>query len=572
MSNHNETMMLDAAASVDTAYMMSTDEPFKGTLDNKNDEDWIRIELTAGMLYTISLSGAETNGSADTILKLFDSKGGGPFDSNDDIDGAKGNLNSELKFTPEESGVYYISASAYTGNPSQDNSGAYTVTVTEMVVDPTMGTAITGTDAVADNPDTPDVDETVSGNDKLSGTDAGEMIMGLGGDDTLYGGGGDDTLDGGAGDDLLVGGPGADTLMGGTSTEDGGDTISYGYSPAGVTINLNDGTARGGNADGDTIVDMGEDRIENVIGSEYDDVITGNRYVNSLWGRGGNDELDGLRGNDMLFGGAGDDNLDGGRGDDTLEGGPGADVLTGGDEGTEGNTASYAGSMMGVTVRLHNSKFMGGDAMGDSFGATVTATYTDMDDEEQEVMLPDIRHLTGSDNADILAGDFRNNTIMGGGGDDKIYGGPGGGADSTNADMLMGDGGDDMIFGGAGNDTLDGGAGNDMLNGGGWADTLRGGAGSDMIYADAMDVASGNIDGYGVDDDGNDQTTDLDADMTDVDTLSFAMVVNEENDIGITADITSATINNIENVTGSEYDDDLTGDAQDNVIEGGAGQ
>ena len=33
-------------------------------------------------------------------------------------------------------------------------------------------------------------------------------------------------------------------------------------------------------------------------------------------------------------------------------------------------------------------------------------------------------HLTGSANADILAGDFRDNTIKGGGGDDKIYGGP----------------------------------------------------------------------------------------------------------------------------------------------------
>ena len=32
---------------------------------------------------------------------------------------------------------------------------------------------------------------------------------------------------------------------------------------------------------------------------------------------------------------------------------------------------------MGVTVRLHNSKFMGGDAKGDSFGARVAATYTD---------------------------------------------------------------------------------------------------------------------------------------------------------------------------------------------------
>ena len=34
----------------------------------------------------------------------------------------------------------------------------------------------------------------------------------------------------------------------------------------------------------------------------------------------------------------------------------------------------------------------------------------------------------------------------------------------------------------------------------------------------------------------------------------------------------NGTITNIENIVGSQYDDDLTGDAQDNVIEGGAGR
>ena len=557
-----QEMMMDAAASVETAAMMSAGDTFEGSLSSKSDEDWIRIELTAGMLYTISLSGA-AGGVSDTVLKLLDSKGG-LIDSNDDIDGAKGNLNSELMFTPEVSGTYYISAGAYTGNPSVDNMGAYTVTVTEMVVDPTMGAAIVGTDRVEADPNEDPPVEYVSGNDKLSGTSAGEMIMGLGGDDSLYGGGGDDTLDGGAGDDLLVGGAGADTLMGGMGD---GDTISYGYSPAGVTINLDDGTARGGNADGDTIVDMGEDRVENVIGSEHDDAITGNRYANSLWGRGGNDELDGLRGNDMLFGGSGDDDLDGGRGDDTLEGGYGADVLTGGDGM---NTASYAGSMMGVTVRLHNSKAMGGDAEGDTFAGRVTATYTNEDDEEIEVSLPDIANLTGSANADVLAGDFRDNEISGGGGDDKIYGGPGGGADSTNADTLSGDGGDDMIFGGAGDDELDGGAGNDMLVGGAGNDMLVGGAGSDMIYADAMDTV---INGFMVNDPDTADVDESDESVNnamDVDTLSYAMVDNE-NETGITAALAD-TITNIENIVGSKYDDVLTGDDQNNVIEGGRGR
>ena len=544
--------MMDAAATTETAAKMSAGDTFEGNLSTKNDKDWIRIELTAGMVYTFSLSGAEEGGSNDTFLELFSSKGG-LIDDNDDIDGPKGDLNSQIKdFIPEVSGVYYISASAYTGNPFVDNSGAYTLTVTEMEpADADAGDDIPGTD----------------GNDKLFGTEKGEKISGGEGSDSIYAMAGDDTLDGGPGNDLLVGGPGADTLMGG----EGNDTISYAHSEAGVTINLADGTAARGNAIGDTLGDA----IENVIGSGYDDALTGSKVANSLWGMGGNDELDGLRHDDNLYGGSGDDDLDGGRGDDTLEGGPGADVLTGGDGS---DTASYAGSTMGVTVRLHTSSARGGDAKGDTFGATVTATYMNMDDEEVEVMLPDIMHLTGSANADILAGDFRNNTIKGGDGDDKIFGGPDpsdlgpmpstadrGGA--TNVDTLMGEGGNDRIWGGAGNDTLMGGAGNDTLIGGAGADTYRGGAGSDMIYADAMDTV---INGFGPEDD-----TDME-DAMDVDILSYAMVSNEdETGIG-TADspltIGADTILNIENIVGSDYDDFLTGDDQDNVIEGGAGR
>ena len=153
--------------------------------------------------------------------------------------------------------------------------------------------------------------------------------------------------------------------------------------------------------------------------------------------------------------------------------------------------------MMGVTVRLHSQQAMGGDAEGDSFGGMVTVEYTvedeDGDETDHEAMLPDIMNLTGSAMADILAGDMRNNTIMGGRGDDKIYGGPSpmgatGDGDDTNADMLHGQGGDDMIFGGAGADTLDGGPGDDMLVGGPGDDTYYGGAGSDMIYADNDDA------------------------------------------------------------------------------------
>ena len=576
MATVKEMMMKDAPASVETSYMISAGDMFEGEITPRGDDDWISIEMSEGKEYTITVSGRFTEdtlaadgtliadgGTADgvldagalndSVLKLMDGKGG-LISMNDDIDPAKGKLLSELKFTPEAGSgtqVYFISVSGYMGNPGADNTGGYTVSVMETALLPAgEGADIEGTNMA----------------DKLTGTDDAESIAGLGGDDTIYGLGGDDSLSGGGGNDLLKGGPGADTLKGGA----GEDTISYMGSPMGVTINLNAGTASGGHADGDVLGEM----IENVIGSDYDDTITGTDNVNvgnKLWGGGGNDTLSGREGNDTLNGGTGDDSLSGGDEDDTLEGGPGADMLTG---GMGDDTASYAGSMMGVTVRLHASQAMGGDAEGDTWGDTTTVTYEvpaeDPEDPpvEMEETVPDIINLTGSMMADILAGDSRDNTIMGMGGDDKIYGGPGGGDDD-----LQGGGGNDMLFGGVGNDMLNGGMGNDMLNGGKGDDEFMGGPGNDMIYADLMDsVINGGEDEGGM----------------DMDTVSFARLVDmavgtstDPFDLGHTAadgTVANAADGNapeavdIERVIGTDEDDFITGsDAASEEIEGGDG-
>ena len=544
----------------------SGNNTFDGALQHQYDEDWVIIELKAGTTYQIDVMGRHTKdtsdpadgvndvgGASDTVLKLLDSKGG-VIDMNDDINPGGNpnptNLNSRLKFAPEEDGIYYISVSAYTGNPAVDTHGAYRITVTEL-------------DLPADIEGSPNAD-------KLFGTDQGEVIAGMDGNDSLYGMGGDDELDGGAGDDLLVGGPGADMLKGGPG---GGDTASYVHSPAGVTINLRAGVASGGNAEGDT---LGED-IENVQGSMYDDDLTGDKEENSLWGLGGNDDLNGDRGDDTLSGGSGDDDLDGGAGDDVLEGGMGADELTGGDGD---DTASYAGSMMGITVRLHARQAMGGDAEGDTWGDTVTVEY-ELPDEDGKAQLfeetvPDIVHLTGSAMADILAGDSRANTIMGMGGDDKLYGGPGGGDDKLNGGR-----GDDMLFGGHGRDTLSGGAGDDMLNGGAGDDTFYGGAGSDMIYADNADStingwlspedATATATALGITDDTttanvNEATDEVARDPMTVDTVSFARLEK-----AVEKTLGAGGITNIENIIGTSENDTLTGNARDNVIEGGDG-
>ena len=515
--------MMDAPADVNTQLCFNPPNgPFDGeskasmvmgTLDSKHDEDWIIIELSEGKEYTISVGrtdGAdpmtESGYLSDSVLELLDSKGNSTGYMNDDADAAKGALGSQITFTPEAGSgkqKYYVSVSAYTGNPGADNHGKYTVTVSEKVV-------LT----VGEGKEIGDGDAATA--QKLVGTDFADKITGGAGADTLDGMAGDDELNGGGGDDLLVGGKGADKLSGGAHG-DVGDTASYSYSSEAVTINLLSGQADGGDATGDKL----DDTIENVIGSMHDDTLTGNDEDNMLWGL------------------AGMDTLDGEYGDDIIEGGYGADTLIGGDGS---DTASYATSMMGVTVRLHSQQAMHGDAEGDEFGKRVKATYFNNDGDPVEEMVPDIENLTGSAHDDILAGDSRDNTIMGGAGDDRLYGGPGGGDD-----MLHGQGGNDHIFGGKGDDTLDGGDGNDHLWGNGGADIYRGGKGDDMIYANKEDML-GKIDGG-----------------AGKDTVSYAKLEDTPYTINI------GTMIMVENVIGSQDDDTITGDGMNNTVEGGEG-
>ena len=244
------------------------------------------------------------------------------------------------------------------------------------------------------------------GKNVLAGRNGDDTLNGEGGADRLLGGNGKDTLNGGNDNDRLDGGRGADHLDGGSGTA---DRAEYARSKSGVTVDLGAGTGKGGDAEGDTLVN-----VENVLGSKHNDVLTG----------------DG--GSNTLLGGNGDDELNGEGGDDILEGGKGADTKNGG-EGSD--TASYARSKQGVQVDLAAGTATGGDAEGDTFQS--------------------IENLTGSRNGDTLSGDDGANTLSGGRGHD----------------ILEGRGGDDDLNGGRGRDTLNGGEGDDTLNGGDASDT-----------------------------------------------------------------------------------------------------
>ena len=150
----------------------------------------------------------------------------------------------------------------------------------------------------------------------------------------------DDILTGDSKNNTIQGLAGADALSGGN----GNDTASYSLSNSAVTVRLHSLIAANGDAEGDTFTNtvtfMWTDSennhhtatlpdIENLTGSDYDDILAGDARDNIIIGNAGNDRLYGGPGggNDVIDGGPGKDTIYGGQGDDTLTGGPGNDTL-----------------------------------------------------------------------------------------------------------------------------------------------------------------------------------------------------------------------------------------------------
>lgn len=315
-----------------------------------------------------------------------------------------------------------------------------------------------------------------TGHDYLEGNDGDDEIYGGVDNDSLYGNTGDDSMYGEAGTDFLMGGSGNDWIDGGTNT----DTVSYLTSPNGVVVNIDEiqnydhdrqayadtnisdrnpityyidlepdfiidaGTALDGFGTTDTLRNL-----ENIIGSQFNDVLIGNTQDNQVWGLGGDDLLSGNAGNDTLYGGNGID------------------------------TASYRRSSGSVYVNLERNEASG------------AAGYD---------RLYEIENVVGSNFSDSITGDTNANLLTGGAGNDSVMG-------QAGADTLYGEAGDDQLFGGDNNDTLFGNLGtdqlfgeqgDDILYGGDGDDLLQGGQGRDTLYGDS---GFGNDHLFGNDDD-----------------------------------------------------------------------
>lgn len=134
-----------------------------------------------------------------------------------------------------------------------------------------------------------------------------ETLIGSAFGDILTGNSLANALIGGDGNDILQGLEGGDVLVGGN----GIDTATYSSSLDTVSVNLTNLSGAGGHAADDVLVG-----IENVIGSNFGDLIRGDGQANELSGVGGADVLLGEGGADVLFGGVGGDLMTGGADND----------------------------------------------------------------------------------------------------------------------------------------------------------------------------------------------------------------------------------------------------------------
>ena len=116
---------LDIAGNISTSSSLTLGQSFNGSIGVAGDDDWFRVELTAGQSYVFTLNGFSGSGAAlsDPFLELYSSTGQ-LLSINDDSGPGLGSL---LRFTAVESGTYYINARAFEDETGPTLTGNYTI-------------------------------------------------------------------------------------------------------------------------------------------------------------------------------------------------------------------------------------------------------------------------------------------------------------------------------------------------------------------------------------------------------------------------------------------------------------
>lgn len=257
---------------------------------------------------------------------------------------------------------------------------------------------------------------------------------------------------------------------------------------------------------------------------------------NTINGTSGNDTISGTDHNDNIIAGDGNDIVISSLGADQINGGAGIDTI------------SYLDSTEAVNATLFSGAVnTGGSAAGDVLISFENLTGSHFNDT-----------LTGDSGINIISGDSGNDIIIGGLGADKLDGGTGADTASyedsasavtvslvANAKNSGGSATGDILTnfenlkGSSWNDTLTGDSNNNTITGGLGADKIDGGTGIDTSSYD--DSASA---------------------------VTVSLLSGAKNSGGSAA---GDTLKNIENLTGSKFNDILIGNTSANILTGGLG-
>ncbi|MBE8998256.1 calcium-binding protein [Nostoc sp. LEGE 12447] len=466
------------------------------------------------------------------------------------------------------------------------------------------------------------------GNDIIDGGEGNDTLAGNGGNDTFKGSRGDDSIDGGDGFDtadysnlgtkITLSGVGTITKAGGFGTDTvfkvdrviadatvANNTIDASQSLTGVAAvaDLEAQTISALNVPGLGTLTFNVVNFDNVIGTNNDDTLKGDSQNNQLTGLAGNDLIDGRGGNDLIDGGDGNDTLFGGDGDDAFKGGQGNDNIDG---GAGFDTADY--SKLGKTITLSGvgtvikAGGLGQDQLlkvdkviADASVANNTidasqslsgvAAVADLEAQTISALnVPGLGTLTfnvvnfdnviGTINDDTLKGDGQNNQLSGLAGNDLIDGKGGN-------DIIDGGEGSDTLFGGNGNDTFKGSQGNDNIDGGVGTDTAdysklgqtitlsgvgtvtkAGGLGQDQLLNVEKIIADSTVANNTID-----ASASLAGVSITVNLQSQTLTANNVPGLGTLP----FTVVNFDDVIGTNGDDFIAGDRQNNKLTGNGG-
>lgn len=214
----------------------------------------------------------------------------------------------------------------------------------------------------------------------------------------------------------------------------------------------------------------GNDRFTNstaidslLLGNDGNDILTGGSGFDAINGGNDNDQIFGEGGNDRLFAGFGNDRVDGGDGNDTMFGTAGTNTIN----GDAGDDIVFGGD--GVDT------INGGEGIDSIFagaGNDILSAGNGGVPGSPGVSQADLILGLGGD--DTFVGGTGLNVFWGGDGNDTMIGGSG-------ENRMHGQNGNDDLTGGASADYMAGHLGNDTINGEGGADYILPGFGDDTI-------------------------------------------------------------------------------------------